>query len=141
MTARTVAYWTITAVLAFVLLSGGFGELTHQWGTLETVTILGYPAYFLTIIGAWKIVGGIVLLVPRFPRLKEWVYAGVVFNMTGAAASHAFVSDYGPYAFHVVVTIGLALLALGLRALLPRTSSTPPRERQSSRWELSALEP
>jgi uncharacterized membrane protein YphA (DoxX/SURF4 family) len=119
MNAKGIAYWTTTAILAFVLFSGGVEEMTQQWGTLETVTILGYPAYFLTIIGAWKVVGAIALLVPDFPRLKEWAYAGVVFNMTGAAASHAFVGDYGPYAFHIIVTLGFAILALASRALLP----------------------
>jgi uncharacterized membrane protein YphA (DoxX/SURF4 family) len=121
---RSVVYWTTIAILVFVLLSGGIGELLHQWGTLDTAAVLGYPPYFLTIIGLWKVVGAIVLLVPGVPRLKEWVYAGIVFNMTGAAASHAFVADYGPFAFHVVVTLGLAGLALASRALQPRRSPT-----------------
>ena len=116
---RAIAYWTTTAILACALLSGGLGELTQQWGTLETVTILGYPAYVLTMLGAWKVVGAIALLVPRSPRLKEWAYAGIFFNMTGAAASRAFVGDYGPHAFHLVVTLGFAGLALASRALLP----------------------
>ncbi len=120
MQARTIAYWATTGLIVFVLLSGGFGELTHQWGTLETVSILGYPAYVLTILGAWKIAGGIVLLIPGRPRLKEWAYAGIVFNMTGAAASHVFADDFGPYAFHVVVTLGIAALALVSWALQPQ---------------------
>jgi uncharacterized membrane protein YphA (DoxX/SURF4 family) len=49
---------------------------------------LGYPAYFLVILGVWKLLGAIAVMVPRFPRLKEWAYAGVVFNLTGALASH-----------------------------------------------------
>jgi hypothetical protein len=73
----------------------------------------------LTILGAWKVVGAIALLIPRSPRLKEWAYAGIFFNMTGAAASRAFVGDYGPHAFHLVVTLGFAGLALASRALLP----------------------
>jgi hypothetical protein len=50
---------------------------------------LGYPLYFVTILGFWKVLGAMALLAPRFPRLKEWAYAGTFFEMTGAAASHA----------------------------------------------------
>ena len=119
---RSLVYWTTTGALVFVLLSGGIGELLHLWGTLETVSILGYPPYILTILGAWKILAALALLAPGFPRLKEWAYAGIVFSMTGAAASHVFAADYGPFAFHVVVTLGLALLALAARALQPRSA-------------------
>jgi uncharacterized membrane protein YphA (DoxX/SURF4 family) len=116
---RRIAYWAITAILVFTVLSGGAGELMHQWGTLETASILGYPVYFLTILGLWKVLAGIALLVPGFPRLKEWAYAGIFFNMTGAAASHAFAGDYGAYGFHIIATLLLAALALASRALLP----------------------
>jgi DoxX-like family len=126
MSTTSIARWGITAVLVFVLLSGGIGELLHQWGTLDTVAVLGYPPYVLTIIGVWKVLGATVLLLPGVPRLKEWVYAGVVFNMTGAAASHAFVADYGPFAFHVLVTLGLAGLALAARWLQPRQAASRP---------------
>ncbi len=118
---KVIGYWAATAILAFVMLSGGVGELTHSWGTLETVTLLGYPVYFLTIIGLWKVLGGIALLVPGFPRLKEWAYAGIFFNMTGAAVSHASSGDYGIYAFHLIVTLFLAVLALASWALRPQS--------------------
>ncbi len=52
-----------------------------------------YPAYFCVILGIWKLLGAMTVLVPRFPRLKEWVYAGTVFDLTGAAASHLAVGD------------------------------------------------
>jgi uncharacterized membrane protein YphA (DoxX/SURF4 family) len=51
--------------------------------------------YFATILGIWKLLGAIVIVIPRFPRLKEWAYAGFFFDLTGAAASHAFSGD-GP---------------------------------------------
>jgi DoxX-like family len=57
--------------LSHLLISGGYGELNRKWRTLDTVTILGYPAYFLTIIGVWKVAAGVALLVPRFPMVKE----------------------------------------------------------------------
>jgi hypothetical protein len=125
MNAKHVAYWATTVFLAFVLTSGAIGELTQQWGTLETVTILGYPAYVLTIIGLWKIAGSLVLLAPRFPRLKEWAYAGIVFNLTGAFFSHAAVGDYGVYAYHLVTTGSFALLAIVSWMLRPRNRRLP----------------
>jgi hypothetical protein len=118
MSIQRIAYWTTTAVLVFVLVSGGIAEIGRMWGTMETVTILGYPAYFLTIIGLWKVAGGLALILPRLhPTVRDWAYAGIVFNMTGAAASHVLVGDFGPSAFHVTVTLSLAVLALVSRAL------------------------
>ncbi|MFD0693858.1 DoxX family protein [Paenibacillus sp. GCM10027628] len=117
---RVITYWVITALLAFVVGAGGIGELTHQWGTLETVEIVGYPVYFLTILGVWKVLGTIAILMPGFPRLKEWAYAGIFFGMTGAAASHAFVGDYGAYAYHLFSPLSFAILALVSWALRPK---------------------
>ena len=118
---KVIGYWLTTAILVFVMVSGAVGELTHSWGTLETVTILGYPLYVLTIVGAWKIAGAIALLVPGFPRLKEWAYAGIFFNMTGAAVSHAAVGDYGAYGYHLIVPLTFAGLALVSWALRPQS--------------------
>jgi hypothetical protein len=116
---KHIAYWTTTVFVAFVLISGGYGELTRQWGTLDTMTILGYPAYFLTIIGLWKVAGGIVLLAPRLRLVKEWAYAGIIFNMTGAFVSHAAVGDYGAGAYHLITTGSIALLAVASYLLRP----------------------
>lgn len=116
-----VAYWLTTAVLAFVVLSGGAGQLVHVGDTLQAVQILGYPPYFLTILGLWKVLGGIALLAPRLPRLKEWVYAGIFFEMTGAAASHVLAGDYGDYGRNVILTLGFAGLAVASWALRPQS--------------------
>jgi uncharacterized membrane protein YphA (DoxX/SURF4 family) len=118
---RVITYWVTTALLAFVVGSGGIGDITNQWGTLETVDILGYPVYFLTIIGIWKVLGAIAILLPGLPRIKEWAYAGIFFEMTGAAASHAFVGDYGAFAYHIFTTVGFAALALLSWALRPKS--------------------
>jgi hypothetical protein len=137
MNTRVIAYWLTTAVLVFAVGSGGVGELGHQWGTLETADVLGYPVYVLTILGLWKVLGALALLVPRFAGLREWAYAGIFFNMSGAAASHVFSSDFGPYAFHVVVPTALAILALVSRALTPQTASSavrPPAATRATRF-------
>lgn len=118
---KIIAYWVTTALLAFVEGAGGIGELAHQWGTLDTVEIVGYPVYFLTILGIWKLLGTIAILMPGFPRLKEWAYAGIFFGMTGAVASHAFVGDYGAYAYHLFSPLSFAILALVSWALRPKS--------------------
>ena len=93
MKSNPIVYWITTALVAFVLLSGGVAYLARVPAVLAGMAKLGYPAYFVTILGVWKVLGGIVLLVPSLPRLKEWAYAGTVFDLTGAAASHLSVGD------------------------------------------------
>ena len=90
---RTIAYWIATAATAFVFLSGGVADLSRPEFVMEGMRHLGYPDYFVVILGAWKLLGGIVVLVPRFPRLKEWAYAGMLFDLSGAAASHLSAQD------------------------------------------------
>lgn len=87
--AKMIGYWATTAILAFTWLSGGVADLVRRPETLEGMVQIGYPPYVLTILGFWKVLGAIALLVPRFPRLKEWAYAGTFFELTGAIASHA----------------------------------------------------
>jgi len=94
--AGKIIYWIATIWLALGMLSTGAAELFKMKtgaGGLDSITHLGYPVYFLTIIGAWKILGVIALLVPRFPLLKEWVYAGFFFAMSGAILSHIASGD------------------------------------------------
>lgn len=116
----------------------GVAEVVHLPATVEgRVHVLGYPLYFLTIIGLWRVLGAIAILVPRFPRLKEWAYAGIFFDLTGAAASHAAAGDYGVYAFHIRVTLFLLLLLWHRgpfdRQAVPSESSFPakPQVRES----------
>ena len=117
---RTTIYWSSTLLLAFCIISGGIAELLHFKGNVEgTVVALGYPMYFLTILGACKVAGGAVILAPRLPRLKEWAYAGIFFDVGGAAASHLLAHDYGAGGFHVWVNLVLAALTLASWALRP----------------------
>src|SRR6476620_7679398 len=93
MDAKKMGYWTATGLLAFFLASGGAMQLVRVPANVEGVVQLGYPVYVTTIVGFWKVLGAVALLWPRLPRLKEWAYAGAFFELTGAAASHAFSSD------------------------------------------------
>lgn len=91
-----IIYWIATIWLALGMTVTGFGQLIKmkegQGGT-EMITHLGYPVYLLLILGAWKIVGVVVLLVPGIPLIKEWAYAGFFFIMTGAFLSHLAMQD------------------------------------------------
>jgi uncharacterized membrane protein YphA (DoxX/SURF4 family) len=105
---RTIAYWITTVLVAAECAIGGVMDVLRLPPFTVVMAHLGYPAYFAVILGIWKILGAVAVLAPGFPRLKEWAYAGVFFNMTGAVASHLSVGD-GASAF-VTPTIFTALL-------------------------------
>jgi len=83
-----IIYWTSTILVVLGLLPGGIGQDFHAQWSLDLIRPLGYPEYILTIIGAWKVLGSIVLLIPKWPLIKEWAYAGFFFTMSGAVYSH-----------------------------------------------------
>jgi len=83
-----IIYWVSTLWLALGMLSAGIVQLFQMKEETEFIIKLGYPVYFLTLLGIWKILGVIAVLIPRFPLLKEWAYAGFFFMMSGAAFSH-----------------------------------------------------
>jgi hypothetical protein len=83
--------------------------------SISVVGRLGYPAYFMTILGVWYVLVGPALLAPRFPRLKEWAYAGLVFNCTGAAASHLAVGDGAGTLVAPIIFTGLVVASWALR--------------------------
>ena len=117
---KAMAYWVCTAILAFCIGSGGIAEFLQLPGNVEGIVhVLGYPLYFVSMLGFCKILGVIVLLAPGFPRLKEWAYAGIFFNVTCAVASHAAIGDYGAYAFHILVNLFFAVLVIASWALRP----------------------
>jgi uncharacterized membrane protein YphA (DoxX/SURF4 family) len=91
--AKTIAYWVVTIFGPASFVIGGYLHLTRDPQVMATLAHLGYPAYFATIMGAWKLLGAIAIVVPGFPRVKEWAYAGFFFDLTGAAATRAFVGD------------------------------------------------
>ncbi len=81
-------YWISTIWLVLGMLSSGIVQLLKVKVEVDFITQLGYPIYFLTLIGIWKILGVIAVLIPKFPLLKEWAYAGFFFAMSGAVFSH-----------------------------------------------------
>lgn len=88
-----IIYWIITIFLCFGMLAGGVQQMFQIGGYNEIIEQLGYPRYLLSILGVWKILGVIAILIPKFPLLKEWAYAGFFFAMSGAAMSHIAVGQ------------------------------------------------
>ena len=93
MKTKHFGYWAATGLLAFAMLAGGTADLLHLPVIDAGMTHLGYPTYFSSIVGAWKLPGAVVLLAPGLTRLKEWAYAGAFFNMSGAVISHIASGD------------------------------------------------
>ncbi len=120
MRAKPIVYWTMTGLVAFFIGGGGLAQIWQfQANPHGVVPELGYPTYFFAILGFWKVLGAIAILVPRFPRLKEWAYAGIFFDLTGAAASCAAVGGYGAYGFHVLAPLIIVVFTGTSWALRP----------------------
>jgi hypothetical protein len=88
-----IIYWIATAWLSLGMLSTGIVQLLKMKEEVALFSLLGYPLYFLTILGIWKILGVVAVLIPKFTLLKEWAYAGFFFAMSGAVFSHIAIED------------------------------------------------
>lgn len=119
-----IAYWTTTVLVALDFVAGGVANIAREPTTVEAMTHFGYPLYFVTLLGVWKILGGIVLLVPGFPRLKEWAYAGIVFDVTAAAVSIVAVGDGVATTIVPLVFLAFTLVSWRLRPESRKLAST-----------------
>lgn len=113
---RVIAYWVTTLPVVFELALGGIWDVLRVPQVRSLIERLGYPPYFLIILGSWKLLGAVALVIPRFPRLKEWAYAGVVFDLTGAVASlwASGLINAGTMAYPIIMT-GVAATSWALR--------------------------
>jgi DoxX-like family len=104
-----IIYWVATLWLALGMTSTGIMQLLNMKEETAFITQLGYPGYFLTILGVWKILGVVAILLPKFPLIKEWAYAGFFFAMSGALLSHmasgSLPQEYFGSALLLVLTI------------------------------------
>jgi hypothetical protein len=122
MRSKSIAYWTMTILVAAPIGSGGFAQMAQYHANPHgVVPVLNCPMYFFAILGFWKVLGAIAILAPRFPLLKEWAYAGIFFDLTGAAASCAAVGGYGAYGFHVIAPLIIAGFTVASWALRPES--------------------
>ena len=109
-----IIYWIATLWLALGMLSTGAVKLRKGKtgaGGVDSITHLGYPVSFLTILGIWKILGVIAILIPKFPRVKEWAYAGFFFAMTGAVYAHIAAGDPAKELFPALLLLVLTLVS------------------------------
>jgi len=106
---RTIAYWTFTLPMVYENAAGAMWVLLRLEYLRVMLAHLGYPQYFMYILGPWQLACAAALLAPRLPRLKEWAYAGAFFNYSSAFVSHLFVGNgptlTSPPLFMVVLTV------------------------------------
>jgi len=108
-------YWITTTVSAIAFIVPGIGNFIHLPHFATDMAHLGYPAYFLTIFGIWKILGAIVIVAPGLKRLKEWAYAGMIFDLTGAAYSRISLHDEAIMAIVPLIISGIVITSWFLR--------------------------
>ncbi len=125
MTKRTkIIYWIVTAWLSLGMLSTGTVQLIKMKEEVENITQLGYPAYILTLLGIWKFLGVIAVLIPKFPLLKEWAYAGFFFAMSGAIFSHLAAGNGAKELFGPTLLLVLTILSWYLRPATRKIEAT-----------------
>jgi uncharacterized membrane protein YphA (DoxX/SURF4 family) len=115
---KAIGYWVTTVLTALLIGSGGIMQVMRRSDAVAGITHLGYPVYFVVLLGVWKVLGAVAIVAPRLPRLKEWAYAGIIFDLTGAAVSHA---ASGSSAGNVIAPALFAVMALASWALRPQS--------------------
>ena len=111
----SIVYWVSTGLTALLFAAPGLALVLRDPHFVSEMTRLGYPGYFLPFLGVWKILGAIVVLIPGVRHLKEWAYAGMVFDITGAIVSRAAAGDHGPELVLPFLIAGLVALSWRLR--------------------------
>jgi hypothetical protein len=128
---KVIAYWVCTVVIALCIGSGGAAQVLRVPQNVAGMTALGYPLHFIVLLGVWKVLGSLTLLAPGLRLVKEWAYAGIFIDLSGAVV--AAVANAGA-AFHVIAPIILIGVLAGSWALRPesrrlldakRSSATP----------------
>jgi len=132
---KRALYWASTGFAALALAAIGAADLTRVRDVIAGLAHLGYPAYFATIIGVWKLLAVATMLAPGLPRLKEWAYAGLFFVLSGAAISHAISGDTAGVAALPLMILGIVLTSWVLQparraavAAKPSKSTSIPSE-------------
>jgi uncharacterized membrane protein YphA (DoxX/SURF4 family) len=115
MRSKTVSFGVVTFLVCMAFLGSGIANLVHAAYIAQDMAHLGYPAYFSTILGAWKVLGAVAVAVPAFPRLKEWAYAGMMFDLTGAAISRGVAGDGAAGVIPPLIAATLVVASWGLR--------------------------
>lgn len=110
-----IIYWVASIWLAVAMIASGIQQIFTIGGFVEIMERLEYPTYFSVILGVWKIAGVVTILIPKFPLLKEWAYAGFFFVMSGAIFSHLAVGDEAVELFAPIFLLVLTVVSWYLR--------------------------
>jgi DoxX-like protein len=119
---KLIAYWICTVVIALCIGSGGAAQALRVPQNVEGMTALGYPLHFIVLLGVWKVLGALTLLAPGLRLVKEWAYAGIFIDLSGAVVASA--ANAGG-AFHIISPIVLIVLLAASWALRPESRRLP----------------
>jgi hypothetical protein len=119
---KRVAYWVCTGLIAFFIGSGGLAYAMQVPDVVQGVVALGFPVHFIVLLGVWKVLGAMAILLPGVPLVKEWAYAGIMFDLTGAAS--ASVATGGEW-WHAAAPLSIALVVVASWALRPESRRLP----------------
>ena len=119
-----IIYWVATVWLAVAMIASGIQQIFTIGGVVEIMERLGFPTYFSVILGVWKTAGVVAILIPKFPLLKEWAYAGFFFVMSGAIVSHLAVGDEAIELFAPTFLLTLTVVSWYFRPTDRKLSST-----------------
>jgi hypothetical protein len=122
-TIKKVAYWVCTGLIALFIGSGGLAYALQVPDVVQGVVALGFPVHFVVLLGVWKVLGSITILMPGSPLIKEWAYAGILFDLTGAAS--ASIATGGDW-WHVAAPLSIAVLLAASWALRPASRQLRP---------------
>ena len=117
-----VAYWVCTGLVGFLVGSGGLAYAAQVPDVVQGVVALGFPVHFVVLLGVWKVLGSIAILAPGFPLIKEWAYAGIMIDLTGAAV--ASMATGGAW-WHAAAPLLIAVLVVASWALRPQSRRLP----------------
>jgi len=115
---KLVAYWICTVIIALLIGSGGAAQALRVPQNVEGMTALGYPLHFIVLLGVWKVLGALTLLAPGLRLVKEWAYAGIFIDLSGAVVASA---ANGAAAFHIIAPIVLIGILAASWALRPES--------------------
>ncbi len=119
---KMIGYWICTVVIALCIGSGGAAQVLRVPQNVEGLTALGYPLHFIVLLGVWKVLGALTLLAPGLKLVKEWAYAGIFIDLSGAVVASA--ANAGA-AFHVIAPIALIGILAASWALRPESRRLP----------------
>lgn len=122
---KVILYWVATLYVVVTSLGAGVIDVLHAPPLYDDLLRLGYPAHFATILGAWKVLGALALFWPRYPLLKEWAYAGLFFDFSGAIVAHASAGDGVVAYVGPLVSMGALVASWSLRPASRRLALAP----------------